>query len=66
MPTSPAVTIVIPTYNRATAVEHAIHSVIAQTFRDWEVVVVDDASTDDTPSIVARLGDERVRLVPRG
>ncbi len=44
----PHVSIVIPTYNRSTIVRRAIDSVLGQTFRDFEIVVVDDGSTDDT------------------
>ncbi len=55
----------VPTYNRAAVVERAISSVIAQTTSDWELVVVDDASSDDTASTVARVHDRRVRIVRR-
>jgi glycosyltransferase involved in cell wall biosynthesis len=45
---NPLVSVVIPTYNRAWIVQEAIDSVIAQEFRDFELIVVDDGSTDDT------------------
>lgn len=51
---SPAVSVVVPTYNRASLLGRALESVEAQSFRDFEVVVVDDGSTDDT---AARLRD---------
>ena len=56
------VTAAIPTYNRARFLRDAIESVLAQTFEDYEVVVVDDGSTDDTPHVVERYGD-RVHYV---
>jgi hypothetical protein len=52
--------IVIPTYNRARLLEEALESVFAQEFTDYEVLVVDDGSTDGTAQVLARYG-ERVR-----
>jgi glycosyltransferase involved in cell wall biosynthesis len=59
---NPLVSIIIPTYNRATIVPATIASVLAQTYPAIEIVVVDDGSTDDTAAVVARFG-ERVRYV---
>lgn len=58
---APDVTVIIPTYNRVRFLIPAIESVLAQTHPSVEVVVVDDASTDDTPARVAALGSPRVR-----
>jgi len=59
----PKVSVVIPVFNRPAAVRRAIASVLAQTCQDFEIIVVDDASTDDTPATVTAIGDPRVTLV---
>src|SRR5262245_22080838 len=61
--TMPRVSVVIPTFNRAGFVREAIESVLAQTFGDWELIVIDDGSTDDTASVVAAFGDPRIRYI---
>jgi glycosyltransferase involved in cell wall biosynthesis len=53
---------VIPTYNRARDLARAIASVREQTFRDWEVIIVDNHSTDGTVALVAELGDPRIAV----
>jgi len=58
---SPRVTVVIPTYNRARFLGEAIESVLAQTFGDFELLIADDGSGDDTSSVVARFDDSRLR-----
>jgi len=60
---SPAVSIVMPTWNRGWLIGAAIRSVRAQTFSDWELIVVDDGSSDDTAGIVAAFDDARIRYV---
>jgi glycosyltransferase involved in cell wall biosynthesis len=59
------ISVVIPTYNRARSISRAVEGVLAQTYRDIEVIVVDDASTDESVAIVQRLAeaDGRVRLI---
>jgi glycosyltransferase involved in cell wall biosynthesis len=59
----PEVTVVIPTYNRAQFVADAIQSVLDQTFQDFELIVVDDGSTDATADVVGRFSDSRLRYV---
>ncbi len=52
---SPLVSVIIPTYNRAWIVKEAIESVLSQTFKDYELIVIDDGSTDNTMDILAPL-----------
>lgn len=59
---SPRVSVIVPAYNAADHIGEALESVIAQTAADWEVVVCDDGSTDDTAAIASGFGD-RVRVV---
>jgi glycosyltransferase involved in cell wall biosynthesis len=60
---SPAVSVVIATYNRSAALCHAIESVRASTLSDWELIVAGDACTDDTAECVASFADPRIRFV---
>ena len=55
------VSVVLPTYNRAKTVEKAIESVLAQTYPHFELLVVDDGSTDGTEEIVRHILDDRIR-----
>ena len=59
---SPIVSVVIPTYNRWPLVAEAIESVLSQTYRDFELIVVDDGSTDGTAGEIAKFGS-RLRLL---
>ncbi len=61
--TRPTVSVIIPTYNRIAYLQHAVESVIAQTFNDWELVVVDDGSTDDTVEKIEALKDCRIHVL---
>ena len=60
---TPLVTIIIPTHNRANLLMEAIASVTAQSYPRWEIIVVDDGSTDDTLMRLIGLGDPRIRVV---
>lgn len=62
-PQPPAVSVILPTYNRAGLLPRAIASVLRQTFADFELIVVDDASTDDTMSVVGSIQDPRLRYI---
>jgi glycosyltransferase involved in cell wall biosynthesis len=59
----PAVSVCIPTYRGAAYLGRAIDSVLAQTFADFELLVVDDNSPDETSNLVARYGDPRIRYL---
>jgi glycosyltransferase involved in cell wall biosynthesis len=60
---TPAVTVLMPAYDAARFIGEAIESVLAQTFSHWELVVVDDGSTDGTREVVAAYDDPRIRLL---
>jgi len=61
---SPVVSVIMPTWNRAPLVGAAIRSVQAQHFSDWELIVVDDGSTDDTANVLASFdSDSRIRYI---
>nr|WP_235861570.1 glycosyltransferase [Tersicoccus phoenicis] len=57
----PLVTVAICTYNRAEFLRESIQSVLAQTLQDFEIIVVDDGSTDHTREVVEQFGDPRIR-----
>jgi glycosyltransferase involved in cell wall biosynthesis len=59
------VTVVVPTYNRAAMLADTVESVLAQTYRDFRVVVADNASTDETAEVVRAYDDERVSYLRR-
>lgn len=61
----PTISVVLPTHNGARFLDRAIESIASQTHQDWELLVVDDASTDDTPRCIATwvAKDERIRGV---
>ena len=58
---APTVSVCIPTYNRGSMLRDSIHSVLTQTFSDFELIISDNASEDDTESIVRSFSDERIR-----
>jgi glycosyltransferase involved in cell wall biosynthesis len=56
----PVFSVIMPVYNREKSVLTAVHSVLAQTFSDFELVIIDDASTDSTVSVLHTLNDSRI------
>lgn len=60
---NPSISVVIPAFNRQNTISYCLESVLAQTYKDIEVIIVDDCSTDSTVSIVSGHPDPRVRCV---
>ena len=60
---NPRVSIVITTHNRSAMLPRAVRSVLAQTYEDYELIIVDDCSTDDTPDVMRTFVDSRIRVV---
>ena len=59
----PSISVIIPLYNKARYIERAIFSVLKQTYQDYEIIIVDDGSTDGSADIVKSINDERIRYV---
>ena len=58
------VSIIMPSYNTAKYIGESIDSVLAQTYSDWELIIVDDCSTDNTDEVVSKyLSDPRIRYL---
>ena len=60
---NPGVTVLIPTYNRARFLPKAIDSVFEQTYSNFEIIVVDDGSTDETTDLLSKYKDKRLRIL---
>ena len=62
MSNRPLVTVVLPTYNRGYVIREAVDSVVAQTYSNWELKIVDDGSTDDTVALLKKSYGEEARI----
>ena len=62
-PGSPRVSAIVTTHNRAELLPRAVDSVLSQTYRDLELIIVDDCSSDNTPEVVAGFDDRRIRSI---
>lgn len=58
----PAISVIIPAYNSAETIRRVADSVLAQSFRDFELIIIDDGSTDDTSQILQSYQDKRLRI----
>jgi len=57
----PLVSIIIPTYNRAKYIKKAIHSCLNQSYKNIEVLVIDDCSPDNTKEVIESIKDDRIK-----
>jgi len=57
------ISVIIPTYNRASTIFDAVQSVLNQTYREIELIIIDDGSTDNTKDIIENISDERLRYI---
>ncbi len=57
---NPLISVIIPTYNRANFLGEAIESVLSQTYKNLEVIIIDDGSTDDTRQLIEKYTDKRI------
>ncbi len=65
-PRPPKISVVLPTYNGSKYLAESIQSILNQTMTDWELIIVDDCSTDETPRIVGEFRDNRIHYVRNG
>ncbi len=63
MTSSPLVTVAIPSYNHAEYIAYTIQSILDQTFQDFEILIIDDCSTDNSIQIIKNFKDSRIRLI---
>ena len=59
---NPAISIVMPMYNSANYIQNSIQSILSQTFRDFELLIIDDGSVDNSIELVCKISDSRIKL----
>src|SRR5687767_2668980 len=64
--TSQKVSIIMPTYNRAEFILETVESIRGQSYSNWELIIVDDGSEDNSEAIIAALKDEKIRFYKAG
>lgn len=57
------ISIIIPLYNKAESIKTTLESVLSQSYTDFEVLIIDDGSTDDSKNIVSEIHDDRIRYI---
>ncbi len=62
---NPKISIIVPLYNKENAIRQTIQSVLDQSFKDYELLIVDDGSTDNSLAVVRSFNDKRIRLVSK-
>lgn len=65
-PRSPLLTIILPVFNGGHVLTYAVQSIVDQTFRDWELLIIDDGSSDGMVEALPQLSDARIRLLSDG
>jgi len=63
---TPKVSIILPTYNRAGLIMETIESILNQTYKNWELIIIDDGSDDNTEEIISKIKDERIKFYKAG
>ena len=62
MTDKPFISVVIPLYNKEKSIARTIKGILAQTYHDFEIVIIDDGSTDRSVDVVKSISDERIKL----
>lgn len=62
---SPSLSVVMPTYNAAEYIERSLESILRQSFEDYELIIIDDGSTDGTIELIEKQEDDRIHLIQR-
>ena len=57
------ISVIIPTYNRGNIIENSITSILNQTYKNWEVLIIDDGSTDNTKEVIDKFEDKRIKYI---